>query len=127
MDGISGKIRDIRNGEGGPDGAALLPPDAWHQLQTALRLSPRELQIMRCIFGDEKRTAIAHRLGISPGTVNTYFQRLYSKLQVASRPQLIVRVVGTYLSLPHTEKSPHEGTSCAVDSSLANTRAPLSK
>lgn len=31
-------------------------------------------------------------LGISVHTVNTYFERLYLKLNVCSRPQLIVRV-----------------------------------
>jgi DNA-binding CsgD family transcriptional regulator len=99
---------DVANHQGTPAGAALLPIDAWHLLQRALRLSKRELQIVQCIFADEKREAIACRLAISPGTVNTYFQRLYAKLNVASRPQLIVRVMGVYLPLAAIELTPSQ-------------------
>jgi DNA-binding NarL/FixJ family response regulator len=90
--GVQGNLRNIAR-------TGLLPPEAWGQLGSVLHLSARELQLVRCIFEDEKREAIACRLGISAGTVNTYFQRLYTKLQVGSRPQLIVRVMLAYLNL----------------------------
>ena len=83
----------------GSQGHPLLPVDAWPLLRAAFELSARELQIVQCVFEDQKREDIAYRLGISLGTVNTYFQRLYTKLQVASRPQLIVRVMAVYLPL----------------------------
>jgi Bacterial regulatory proteins, luxR family len=54
------------------------------------------------VTDDEKEGNIASELGISRHTVNTYFQRLYSKLQVSSRPQLIVRVVTEYLTIAST-------------------------
>ena len=54
--------------------------------------------MVRGVFDDQKELCIAHRLGISPHTVNTYLQRLYAKLDVSSRPQLILRIMGEYLS-----------------------------
>jgi DNA-binding CsgD family transcriptional regulator len=69
----------------------------WPRLQTALRLSERELQIVRQVLEDRKEESIAYELGISPHTVNTYLQRLYAKLRVASRAQLIVRVLSEHI------------------------------
>src|SRR5438093_9894197 len=79
-------------------GLSLLPMSAWSGIGMALRLSRRELQIVQGVFDDRKEESIAYELGISPHTVNTYFQRLYAKLRVCSRPQLIVRVMAEYLT-----------------------------
>jgi len=80
-------------------GHGVFPPGDWLLLRNTLGLSARELQVVQCVFEDEKQEAIAWRLGISPGTVNTYMQRLFAKLDVRSRPQLIVRVIAAYLVL----------------------------
>ena len=79
-------------------GSSLLPASAWPYLSNTLRLSPREIQIVQGVFEDQKEESIAYELGISPHTVNTYFQRLYTKLHVSSRPQLILRVIAEYLA-----------------------------
>jgi DNA-binding CsgD family transcriptional regulator len=76
----------------------LLPPIAWTLLQSSLRLTRRELQIVHGIFDDQTETSIAAQLGISHHTVNTYLQRLYRKLSACSRPQLILRIVAEYLA-----------------------------
>lgn len=76
----------------------MLSPSSWHYLAAALRLSPREREIVRHIFDDHKELAIGQALGISPHTVNTYLQRLYHKLHVSSREQLIVRVMAEHLA-----------------------------
>ena len=87
-------------------GPGVFPPSDWLLLGSTLGLSPRELQVVQSVFEDEKQEAIAWRLGISAGTVNTYMQRLYAKLEVRSRPQLIVRLIAAYLSLaPEAGKS----------------------
>jgi DNA-binding NarL/FixJ family response regulator len=80
-------------------GSRLLPSSAWDHLSVTLRLSPREMQVVRAVFDDWKEGSIASELGISPHTVNTYFRRLYSKLRVSSRPQLIVQIVAQYMAL----------------------------
>jgi DNA-binding CsgD family transcriptional regulator len=83
----------------GNQGLSLFPLSVWPQLGIALRLSPREMQIVQGVFEDRKEESIAYELGISPHTVNTYFQRLYAKLRVSSRPQLILRVMAEYLTM----------------------------
>jgi DNA-binding CsgD family transcriptional regulator len=79
--------------------SSIIPDEAWPGLQTALRLSKREVQIVKYVLEDQKEESIAYELGISPHTVNTYLQRLYAKLNVASRVQLIVRVLREHILL----------------------------
>ena len=88
-----------RNLYAGHPGSSVLPAGVWPNVGSTLRLSPRELQVVRGVFEDHKEEAIAFDLGISPHTVNTYFQRLYSKLGVSSRTQLILCVMAAYLAL----------------------------
>jgi DNA-binding CsgD family transcriptional regulator len=80
-----------------PKSTTLLASGIWPNLAQQLRLSPREVQVVKGVFRDDKEQAIAATLGISPHTVSTYLQRIYAKLRVGSRPQLIVRVVAEYL------------------------------
>lgn len=77
--------------------STLLASGIWPGLAEQLRLSPRELQVVKGVFRDDKEESIAADLGISPHTVSTYLQRIYTKLRVGSRVQLIVRVIGEYL------------------------------
>jgi DNA-binding NarL/FixJ family response regulator len=78
-------------------GHSIIPPGRWLDLVQMLRLSSREAQLVQHIFDDQKLAGIAFGLGISPKTVETYVQRLYTKLHVSSRPQLILRVMAEYL------------------------------
>jgi DNA-binding CsgD family transcriptional regulator len=80
--------------------------DVWSRLRDSLRLSDRELQIVQGIFEDQKQESIAFTLGISPHSVNTYMQRIYAKLRIGSRPQLIVRVMSEYLAFLATQEQP---------------------
>jgi DNA-binding CsgD family transcriptional regulator len=90
-----GKAHQTRSGIGMEE--LVIPSDAWNALAELLQLSRREVQIIQLVFADEKEGNIAGSLGISRHTVDTYFRRLYAKLRVSSRPQLILRVVGAYL------------------------------
>ena len=83
----------------GIHGRSLIPSGTWFSLARMLRLSSREMQIVQNVFDDRKLDSIAFELGISPHTVDTYFHRLYTKLHVSSRPQLILRVMAGYLAL----------------------------
>jgi DNA-binding CsgD family transcriptional regulator len=78
---------------GGRSGHGLFTDEAWHGIALALGIAPRELEIVRRIFDDRTEADIARELGISPHTVHTYLARIYNKLHVASRVQLVVRVV----------------------------------
>ena len=71
-----------------------------------LRLSARERQIVQAVINDEKELAIAWHLGISRHTVHTYLQRIYQKLDVASRVQLVVHILSEYIKLQATPANP---------------------
>ncbi len=91
-----------------PLGSSLLSGDVWTQLRDTLKLSDRELQIVQGIFEDQKQETIAYALGISPHSVNTYIQRIYTKLHIGSRPQLILRVMSEYLASVTNQAQPEE-------------------
>src|SRR5579859_6584016 len=95
------------------DGRLIIPSGMWIHLARLLGLSSREVQIVKLIFDDRKLVSIAFELGISPKTVGTYIQRLYTKLHVSSRTQLILRVVGEYLCLLASGDATNE-MSCAA-------------
>lgn len=69
----------------------------WNCIAAALPLSRRQLQIVRCIFDGLDEPSMSRQLGIATGTVHTYLDRLYRKLGVKCRCELIVRVFVTYL------------------------------
>ena len=58
-------------------------------------LTARELQIAVLIAQGIDSKAIGRRLGISSSTVGTHRTRVYSKLGVANRRALAVRIAGT--------------------------------
>ena len=53
----------------------------------------------RCIFDDFKERATADSLGISRRTVHTRLERLFHKLDVTSRIELLVSVFDEYVSV----------------------------
>jgi len=77
----------------------MIGEQAWAEIARSLRLSPRELQILRGIFDDHTEFAIAVDLAISPHTVHTYVDRLHHKLGVVDRVTLVLRVMDEFLSL----------------------------
>lgn len=82
-----------------PSGAGLFCERTWTVLAVNLKLSGREIQIVRGIFNDQKEYTIAVELGVSPHTVHTERERLYRKLGINDRPQLVLRVVEAFLAL----------------------------
>jgi DNA-binding CsgD family transcriptional regulator len=70
----------------------------WEVLRLGLSLSTRESQIARLVLDDVPEEEIAMRLSISPHTVHAHMGRLYKKLQVHSRHQLVLRFFHEYVS-----------------------------
>lgn len=66
-------------------------------LVTQLGLSKREKEITQRIFDNLCETAIAGDLGLAPSTVHTYLRRLYRKLGVRSRGELMTVVFFEFL------------------------------
>ena len=61
------------------------------------QLSPREAEIVRLVAKGLPNKAIAAVLDISAWTVATYLKRLFLKLDVASRAEMVARVLGENL------------------------------
>lgn len=82
-----------------PVGSAMFSEQAWEAIARSLKLSGRELQIVRGIFDDDTDFGIAQSLGISLSTVHTHVERLHRKLAVMNRPQLLLRVMQEFVTL----------------------------
>jgi DNA-binding NarL/FixJ family response regulator len=76
----------------------LFTEDQWDSVVARLELSRREQQIVRLVFHDMREQSIAVELGVSVNTVHTELRRLYLKLGVRSRVQLVLTVVSEHLA-----------------------------
>lgn len=74
----------------GPD---IFGPTAWQDLSDRLRLSGRELEVVRGIFGGAKEAVIARDSGMSPHTVHEHIRRLHRKLGARDRVEVVLAVV----------------------------------
>jgi DNA-binding CsgD family transcriptional regulator len=83
----------------------IFSPQEWAKIGRSLKLSGRELQLVRGMFDDSTDFAIADDLSISPHTVRTHCKRLYRKLGVTDRAELILRVMREFLLLTATPDS----------------------
>lgn len=78
----------------------FLSERSWLAIVQSLHLSEREAQVARLILTDDNTEgAIAVRLAISPHTVHTHLERLYRKLRVTSRCQVVTRMFQQYVEL----------------------------
>jgi DNA-binding CsgD family transcriptional regulator len=80
-------------------GAAMISDVAWREIARTLQLPGRELDIVRAMFDDGKETAVAAALGVAPRTVHTHVERLYRKLAVNDRLQLVLCIMREFLAL----------------------------
>lgn len=85
---------------------SLLTAETWVIISRALALSGREAEIARLILDDDSERAIADTLGISSHTVHTHVERLFRKLNVSSRCQVVVRIFQAYLRLAAGSSAP---------------------
>jgi DNA-binding NarL/FixJ family response regulator len=60
--------------------------------ESRMALSPREQQISQLISLGLTNKAIASKLKLRPCTVNTYIKRIYLKLNVNSRTEMVTKV-----------------------------------
>lgn len=80
-------------------GSKMLSETAWAAVAGSLKLSKRHMEIVRGVFDNEKETVIAGDLGISQHTVHTHLDRIYEKVGVTSRQELVRAVLGEFLRL----------------------------
>jgi DNA-binding CsgD family transcriptional regulator len=77
----------------------FLPEPSWQSIVRSLGLSEREAQVAGLILGDGScESAMAASLSISPHTVHSHLERLYRKLGVTSRCQVVSRIFQLYVN-----------------------------
>ena len=91
-------IREIRAG-GVPMSPAIArevvdffrrkPASATGAVAEEAGLAPREQQVLKCLVGGLSYKEIAGELGITSNTVGTYVRRIYEKLHVRSRREIV--------------------------------------
>jgi DNA-binding CsgD family transcriptional regulator len=65
-----------------------------HEPYLPVQLSPREQEIARMVANGRTNQAIAGALGISSWTVATHLRRIFAKLAVCSRAEMVAHVLG---------------------------------
>jgi len=71
-----------------------------------MRLSDRELQIIQAVFDDREFELLARDLVITTEVAYRAMQKIYVKLQIGSRAELIVRVMSEYLAFVADHEEP---------------------
>ena len=84
-------------------GASLLTDHAWLEIASTLGITKREMQIVQSVFDNQHEPAIAKRFKISPHTVHMHLNRLFKKLNVTSRTELVLRIVEQMVTLTLSE------------------------
>jgi len=62
---------------------------------SAIGLSPREVDVVGLLVAGRSNNEIAAALSISPHTVKRHLEKVYSKLGVSSRAEVIARALGS--------------------------------
>lgn len=78
---------------------------AWLEIARTLTITKRELQIVQGVFDNQHEADIAGRLKISPHTVHMHLNRIFKKLTVTSRTELVLRIVEQMVTLTISEKA----------------------
>jgi DNA-binding CsgD family transcriptional regulator len=75
----------------------FLADHEWFRMCRALGLSPREEEITRLVLAAHNEDMIAAALVISIHTVHAHMERIYRKLRVHSRTELVIKIFETYV------------------------------
>lgn len=84
-------------------GASLLSERAWLEISHALGITKRELQMIQSIFDNLPEKDIAKRFSISEHTVHTHLNRLFKKLAVTTRTELVLRIMEQMIGITLSE------------------------
>jgi DNA-binding CsgD family transcriptional regulator len=78
------------------------------QLVQELSLSPKQTDLVRCLFAGCSDKQIANRMNIHIPTVRTHITRLFRKLSVDNREGLILHIFGHYRKGCHELSCPRK-------------------
>jgi DNA-binding CsgD family transcriptional regulator len=88
-------------------GAKSNPPEVLGRLNRE-PLTQREKQVVTLLISGCSTRSIAEQSGLTVATVHTYLKRIYAKLGVHSRVELIARMAGTDSNIPPPPRVPHD-------------------
>ena len=74
-----------------PEHPSIFTRREWAEIRRNLGLSTRQAEIVCLLLEGHKIYAVAVTLSISPDTVRAHLRRLYRKLAVADRLDLVIR------------------------------------
>jgi DNA-binding CsgD family transcriptional regulator len=81
------------------DANSFINQTDWARISASLKLSSRESEISFLLLADVSEHTVADRLSISKHTVHSHIERLYRKLAIRSRSQLVVKLFEAYVCL----------------------------
>jgi len=87
--------RGLEHAERLTDEGSRRPGEAVEQTLRRAPLTPRERDVVSLLVAGSGTRDIATETGLTVSTVNTYLKRIFSKLGVHSRVELIARMAGT--------------------------------
>lgn len=99
-----------------PCGDGFFCDEAWAGITDKLGLSPRQVEIVRCVLAGQEDRLIAVRLDVSPRTVHAHVRCLHEKLGVQNRMELVTQLLTAYRAW-RTEAGPPADCrqNCRVD------------
>lgn len=72
----------------------------WQRIADALRLTSRERDVVAALLRGGQDKEIAHTLNLSSHTVHSHLDRIYRKVGVTTRCELILRVFAEHTTKP---------------------------
>lgn len=82
----------------------LLSKSEFTEIAEELSLSPRESQIIREILSGHSDKQIAKNLEMAMPTLRTHLQRLFSKLEIGGKQELILRVFSAFRKISYEKE-----------------------
>ncbi len=73
--------------------------DEWEQVRRWLGLSERQLELIQKLILGDKLELVALDMKLGHGTIKTYQQRIYHKLGVSERCQMMLAVANAHLQV----------------------------
>ncbi len=88
-----GKIENIGSCDSfyGRPKAIVLDEKQWLYVQRRYHISPRELQVIKCVCQGLTNGDIAKKLNVKPGTVKTHLRSIFNKTRVRNKITMLLR------------------------------------